>query len=183
MTVTDQLSVKRPSLCSTEGPSLRPDLPTQRRCGERRSRKDGRRPPFFTARSVLEGRSPQRHTGGEVRTPADSCVSGTSPKPKAAIRDNTHKWRGCPRGLWLSTAQLRPICPRRSGCWRAPTTPPPAQNSTHRKKTASTISLNAYHGESSIERRATAHLTPLRHHRLRGWVHFIEHSWVNSHER
>ena len=38
VTVTDQLSVKRPSLCSTEGPSLRPDLPTQRRCGERRSR-------------------------------------------------------------------------------------------------------------------------------------------------
>ena len=26
--VTDQFGVKRPSLCSTEGPSLRPDLPT-----------------------------------------------------------------------------------------------------------------------------------------------------------
>jgi hypothetical protein len=26
--VTDQLGVKRPSLCSTDGPSLRPDLPT-----------------------------------------------------------------------------------------------------------------------------------------------------------
>ena len=36
--VTDRLSVKRPSLCSTEGPSLRPDLPTPGRCGERRSR-------------------------------------------------------------------------------------------------------------------------------------------------
>ena len=36
------------------------------------------------------------------------CIRN-DPKPKAAIRDNTHKWRGCPQGSWLSTAQLRPI--------------------------------------------------------------------------
>ena len=36
--VMDQLDVKRPSLCSTEGPSLRPDLPTPGHCSERRSR-------------------------------------------------------------------------------------------------------------------------------------------------
>jgi hypothetical protein len=36
--VTDQLGVKRPSLCSTEGPSLRPDLPTPGHGSGRRSR-------------------------------------------------------------------------------------------------------------------------------------------------
>jgi hypothetical protein len=36
--VSDRIGVKHPSLCSTEGPSLRPDLPTLGHCSERRSR-------------------------------------------------------------------------------------------------------------------------------------------------
>jgi hypothetical protein len=53
--------------------------------------KDGRRPPFFTARSVLEGRSPQRQAGGKVRTSAVCYLYGmVITVPKAAVRNNTH---------------------------------------------------------------------------------------------
>jgi hypothetical protein len=115
--VTDRLGVKRPSLCSTEGPSLRPDLLTLGRCGERRSRMDAR-PPFFTARSVLECRSPQRQAGGKVRTSAACYLAGMvipSRKPPPEVTRMSSSCMKQPARVVATQRATKAIWPGNSG--------------------------------------------------------------------
>ncbi len=86
--MTDRLSVKCPSLCSTGG-TIPPSRPAHPGALRRAAVKDGRRPPFFTARSVLEGRS-LRSVFGDA--------------------SNAKLWKGEDRGCLLSVRNgyLRP---------------------------------------------------------------------------
>ena len=76
------------------------------------------RPPFVTARSVLEGRSPQRQAGGKVRTSADGCVYGMiipSRKPPSEITRMSSSYTKRPARVVARQRATKAIWPGNSG--------------------------------------------------------------------
>ena len=130
------------------------------------------RPPFFTARSVLEGRSSQCQAGGKVRTSAAYCLSGMvipSRRPLLETTRRSSSYIKRPARVAVTTRATKANVGRAiRGVARAngPSSCPKAAR--HRRETASSFRLTDCPQESSIDWARNCQSDPFRHRRLHG---------------
>ena len=130
--MTDRLSIRGPSLCSIEGPSLRPDLPPLGRCGgqgwppgPRSSRR---------AASLRAARGTAKLGKGEAISGLLLGHNGWSEPPIAAAEDALQLWETNPERLRLCRAQPRPsglavwVLARANSSSSCPKQPPSKEN-------------------------------------------------------
>ena len=129
------------------------------------------RPPFFTARSVLEGRSSQCQAGGKVRTSAAYCLSGMvipSRRPLLETTRRSSSYIKRPARVAVTTRATKANVAGQFGGWRAPTVPHPAQSSPTSKGNCFKLQTNRL--PSGVKHRLARNCQsdPFRHRRLHG---------------